>query len=373
MKAYSLFQSAIREEIKDIIDEETQIVSESKNSYGDDNGNLYFPLISDDILTNDNAIFSISGSVSCNDYHNKHYLSNRLNDEIKRLKYDITKGFDVMKFLANAHTVKSIYGMLVKSDDNTDYLINPLHPLTALAIKLGQIEIPKKGTIIIYEYADSIINSGLLDNAYNQHIEKTWVEYIKQSSNFINTEIVQRRLANTNQEHYFNELEYLNTLDQVRNFGKLEFIEDSVNSIKPKALMVPLQVMVDSIATPFYGMTLLKDPTNENSYGLNVGGFRSGNIDMQRSGFSSVGEDRGNICTGSASKTRPSGWLTLNRVYLSSMWYDNIIPNEEELVQLATTSKKIACGFYKISDNAEETESNDSDTSSSNSDNDGAW
>jgi len=355
MKAISVFHLAIKEEVKDIIDAETQIIEESDNAYGDNDGNLYFPLSSDDILHDDNAIFRYNGqsTSNVNDHESKNKIRNKLKSEIKSIKYDLSKNFDIMAFLENVHNVPEIYGILIKSDQRNQYLINPLHPLTALAIKLGQIKIPEKGTIIIYEYdlnnlTTVEVNATTVENGYNPNYEKSWVSYISQSKYFINTEMVQRNL-NQNLDNYFTELEFLSTLEQVEQFAPLQFKEDVVSSNTPKALMVPLQMIVDSIATPYYGMILLKNPTQENSVGYNTGIMISGNIDHKHRSSYRMGDGAGNICTGSLPKQRASGWLTLNRVYLSSMWFDGIVsPNNVEWISMATTAKKIACDFYKV-------------------------
>jgi len=381
MKAISVFHLAIKEEVKDIIEAETQIIEESDNAYGDNDGNLYFPLSSDEILKDDNAIFRYEGSVtsSASSHSSKNRLRDKLKSQIKSIKYDLSKNFDIMAFLENVHSVPEIYGVLIKSDSRSQYLINPLHPLTALAIKLGQIKIPEKGTIIIYEYNYDIMNSSeidatTVDKGYNPNYEKSWVSYISQSKYFINTETIQRNL-NQNLDNYFTELEFLSTLEQVEQFAPLHFKEDVVSSNTPKALMVPLQMIVDSIATPYYGMILLKDPTHDRSVGYNTGMMISGNIDHKHSSDYHMGEGAGKICTGSLPKERASGWLTLNRVYLSSMWFDGILVNDnKKWISMATTAKKIACDFYKVPTKDEttsttENQENDSSTGGS----DGEW
>jgi len=378
MKAISVFHLAIKEEVKDIIDAETQIIEASDNAYGDNDGNLYFPLSSDEILKDDNAVFRYDGdsTSSVSNHSSKSKLRSKLKSQIKSIKYDLSKNFDIMAFLENVHNVPEIYGVLIKSDSRSQYLINPLHPLTALAIKLGQIKIPEKGTIIIYEYnynslTSSEIDATTVDKGYNPNYEKSWVSYISQSKYFINTETVQRNL-NQNLDNYFTELEFLSTLEQIDQFAPLQFKEDVVSSNAPKALMVPLQMIVDSIATPYYGMILLKDPTQSRSVGYNTGIMVSGNIDHRHNSSYHMGDNAGKICTGSLPKERASGWLTLNRVYLSSMWFDGIlVNNNKKWISMATTAKKIACDFYKVPTKEEAAESSEIEPETGGSD--GEW
>lgn len=361
MKAVSVFHLAIKEEVKDIIGAETQIVEESTNAYGDNDGNLYFPLANDDILSNDDAIFRFDGRRTniTSSGNSKSALKNKLSTQVKTIKYDLSKSFDIISFLSNVHNVPEIYGIIIKSDDRNNFLINPLHPLTALAIKLGQIKIPKKGTIIIYEYNyDSMsqfeIEQTKVEKGYNPNFEKSWIAYIGQSKYFINTETVKRTL-NRNLDNYFTELEFLSTLEQIGQFAQLRFKDETVSSNKPKALMVPLQMIVDSMATPYYGMILLRNPTSSSSVGYNTGSMISGNIDHRLSSNYHFGDGAGKICTGSLPKERPSGWLTLNRVYLNSMWFEEILDcDSSHWISMATTAKKIACGFYKVQPKTEE-------------------
>jgi len=368
MKATSVFHLAIKEEIKDIISTETQTVQESKNQYGDDNGNLYFPLSSDEILSDNNAIFRYNGSTTSayRDCSSRASLTNSLDSQVKTIKYDLSKAFDIMSFLEGVYKIPEIYGILIKSESRSDYLINPLHPLTALAIKLGQIKIPEKGTIIIYEYSAETMSDDRYKNAlnpetgYNTNYEKTWLTYISQSKYFINTEVIRRQL-NQNLDNYFTELEFLSTLDQINQFAPLQFKENSSSRDKPKTLMVPLQMIVSSMAFPYYGMILLKNPTSSSSVGYNTGIMNSGNIDHKLDRDYNIGDSSGKICTGSYSKEQPVGWLTLNRVYLASMWFEDIVDtNKISWISMATTSKKIACSFYKIRESVESTESTES-------------
>lgn len=365
MKAVSVFHLSVKEEVKDIIEAETQVVEETTNAYGDNDGNLYFPLATDSILSDNNAIFKFDGQRTneTRSGNEKSALKNKLSSQVKTIKYDLSKSFDIMSFLSNVHNVPEIYGIIIKSEERNNFLINPLHPLTALAIKLGQIKIPEKGTIIIYEYdyselTHSQIEQTTVEKGYNTNFEKSWLTYIGQSKYFINTETVKRTL-NQNLDNYFTELEFLSTLEQIGQFAQLRFKDETVSSNKPKALMVPLQMIVDSMATPYYGMILLKDPTSSSSVGYNTGSMISGNIDHRLRSNYHFGDGAGKICTGSLPKERPSGWLTLNRVYLSSMWFGEILDgNSLHWISMATTAKKIACGFYKIQPKQEE-ETND--------------
>jgi len=352
MVATSLFNLALKEEINDIIENETKEIAVSKNSYGDDHGNLYFPLTSDEIYNDNDAFFkTLDNSSSAETITDT--IRNNLKENIHTIGYNL-ESFDIFKFLSKVYTAKDIYGVLIKSDEDNDFIINPLHPMTALSIKLGQIEIPKRGKLIVYYWKDNFVNRyDTSENVYNAEYERVWVKFISQSKNFMNN-VVSKRIIKTDLTSYFENLNNYDNMDQLRTFGNIK-TENSNSGIENiKSILIPFQMVVDSIATPYYGMGVFKLNGSGDPQGKNRGIFTSGN-------FQSRSENNptrsGAICTGSESNTRPTGWLTLNRVYLSSMWYSDIVTNHtESMIAMSVTAKKIAGRFYDLPEKTEETQ-----------------
>jgi len=368
MKATSLFHLAINEEVFDILESETEEVQQSENNYGDDDGNLYFPLSDSDLESNTESIFyDEDEELKIPEQRTKTFLYNMIDNEVVTIDYDLSKDFDIMSFLANLWKATEIYGVLIKSSTRSNFIINPLHPMTALSIKLGQVKIPKKGKIIIYKYHSDIRNDNNLseflnaeEKGYRSAYEKTWVRYIAQSKFFINS-VQTKTVIQTPLEDIFRDIETFHFLEQYSSIFKIHAQKTSTNT-NISSLLVPTQLIVDTIATPYYGMIYVKQPQrSSSSNGYNTGGFVSGNIDIRTSGYSlatgdglSDGRNGGKVCTGSLPNTKESGWLTLNRVYLNSMWFDRIIPgNKKTVISLATTAKKIACSFYALEENNE--------------------
>jgi len=337
MKSKSLWHLALKEEVSDIIESEIGATVLSDNQYGDDDGNIYYPLSSFD-LWNQSPQFD-----GPSNYRNSiSSLIDMLNPVVKTIGFDQDQGFDLEAFLSNLCTLPDVYGCLLKDRDNSDYMINPLHPLTALAIKLGQVKLPKRGKLIIYNWKDRILNNYNIneDNNYKSSIEQVWLQFIGQSSNFIGKKVSERRL-NVSKKDYLDQLGHYDALKQVQLFGNIEYKEVSeVADIK--MILVPLQVAVSNIATPFYGVSYVKDPASSPK-GKNAGVMISGNIKY------SEGSTDGTVCTGSRSSTRDTGWLTLNRVNLDSMFYSEIICSDNRnLIDHVYTSKYIASQFYKV-------------------------
>jgi hypothetical protein len=350
MKSISVWHAALKEEIGDIIESELGTPVQTDNEYGDDDGNIYFPLSNKELIEQKPKFESVTGTAR----NEIGFLRNILDNEVKTIRFDQDQGFDLESFLSNLHSLPEVYGVLLRDDRRSDYMINPLHPLTALAIKLGQVKLPKKGSIILYNWSEeSILSIYNIKHSimYDNDIEATWMKFINQSKNFIGKKISERKLT-IDKEEYLNQLHSFDSFKQLQLFGDINYEE--VNEVTDiKALLIPLQVAIDSIATPYYGVSYIDNPLTS-PCGFNSGFMISGNLKH------SFDTSTGDVCTGSSSNTRDTGWLTLNRVNLDSMWYRNIItPHISDLIKFVYTSKYIASQFYKISDKKSEEEDSD--------------
>jgi len=348
MKAKSLWHLALQEELSDIIQSEIGQTVLTENNYGDDNGNLYFPLASHE-LHDQAPKFEDVTSTRRNEIG---FLREMLDRNVKTIAYDQDQGFNLEAFLSQLCTLNEVYGVLLKDANNSEYMINPLHPLTALAIKLGQVKLPVKGKLIVYNWKDSILRDHGVshDTRYKATMEAKWMEFIGQSKNFIGKKVSERRLT-INKDDYLEQLSGFDSLKQLSLFGDINYRE--MNEVADiKMLLIPLQMAVGSIATPFYGVSYINNPTNS-PRGFNTGYMISGNL---KSSYDSNG---GDVCTGSLSNTRDTGWLTLNRINLDSMWYGQIVStSQSDLIDFAYTAKYIASQFYKIAEPEEEATDN---------------
>lgn len=350
MRAKSLWHLALQEEVNDIIQSEIGQTVLSENSYGDDNGNLYFPLASHEL----HDMAPKFENVDSTRREPIEFLRGMLDRNVKTVGFDQAQGFDLESFLATLCTLNEVYGVLLKDDNNREYMINPLHPLTALAIKLGQVKLPQKGKLIIYNWSDSTLRNHNVnhDTRYKAGMEAKWMEFIGQSKNFIGKKVSERRLT-VNRDDYLEQLSGFDSLKQLSLFGDINYREMN-EVVDIKMLLVPLQMAVGSIATPFYGVSYINNPTTS-PRGYNTGYMISGNL---KSSYDSNG---GDVCTGSLSNTRDTGWLTLNRINLDSMWYGNIVStSKSDLIDFSFTAKYIASQFYKITEPEAEVEAEQS-------------
>ena len=210
------------------------------------------------------------------------------------------------------------------------------------------MRLPTKGKLIVYNWEKNILEKFEINHQkrYISRIEEVWMQFIGQSKNFINKKVSERRLT-INREDYLEQLSGFDSLKQLSIFGDINYRElNEVTDIK--MLIIPLQMAVGHIATPFYGVSYINNPTKR-PRGFNTGVMISGNLK------SAYDYTEGTVCTGSLSNTRDQGWLTLNRINLSSMWYDQIVStSRSDLINFAYTAKYIASQFYKIGEPSKE-------------------
>ncbi len=368
MKAHSLFDLILKEEIDDIVASQLQDAAPSKNEFGDDDGNIYFPMsrsfnelkteFGDFSFDRDFQMNSSSTSISMETFR-----SDFLESEVKTIAYT-KKDIDLDKFLANIYKEPSIYGVLIQSNRRSDYLINPLHPLVAMSIKMGQLSLPEKGKIIVYSYRSprmeendfqpsrafsEIRTEDDLHNFLNNHqnyskIFDVYQKLIQLSKYFVTHVKVETELETNMDEYYDLISESVDFISQLYLVRKIHFTEKSTQE-KIQSMIVPFQAAISNMATPYYGVGFIDNPTSSENKGYNIGIMASGNLRHERADFSDV-----SVCTGSRPRSKPTGWLTLSRVNLSSMWYANIITNDKKKIYaLADISKFLAGKFYELS------------------------
>jgi len=369
MKAYNLLHLALVDELNEHLEKVSEVMSESKNNYGDDKGNLYFPINISGIengLTADNIVdfarnlnLALDQNHSDGHYHTfNDFYENCIDPQVKTIAYDNTgetPQIELVKFLKGVHKVKDIMGVLLKSSDSRDaMIINPLHPLTALAIKLGQIELPKKGKIIIYNWSNSFLEECSPEetlstytedneNLVNEKYIKWHTYFVGTSPYFINRVQVRNRVI-IDIPTFMNNLSNFSSIQKMDRYSKIKVEKNVTSSEEIGALLVPLQMAIKGMTLPWYGYTFIEHPTGGDSSpkGINFGNYISGNI--KHTGH---GEDL-NVCTGNYSNTTDSGWLTLSRINVDSMWHQHIIrsrrPEDKRELYADTKSAQLIAG-----------------------------
>ncbi len=107
---------------------------------------------------------------------------------------------------------------------------------------------------------------------------------------------------------------------------------------KPEGIIIPLQIAADGLLTPFYGVAYVDDPTRS-VRGFNSSPMMTGNINASSSDI--LRRNSGNVCTGNENSSRRSGWLTLSRINLNSMFHGSII-QQKNVLNYVLASKKVA-------------------------------
>ena len=416
MKAYSLLHLALVEEINDIIEAETAEDVKSVNQFGDDDGNIYFPIsggyeinsiLKEGLEENrqDWTFHSVEEMRDLRDseapfsgkyYSYNSFISNFIDTDLKIIRFNEDSNFNLLKFLADFYKLNTGYGILITNDKRRNYMINPLHPMVAFAIMLGQIELPKAGKIVIYQFKEDLpvecsssrrelfnqmedvkkllpeINFDKFEeeeaiqvndeddneliflkrkiNRYIKRYTKVWTNYIQLSPKFI-TDTTVKKILNIDKDKYLMDLAKFKKIKYLKQFGDIDY-SNITHGSTPNALLVPLQMLANSVTYPYYGLSFIWDPTNPDRQGYNLGLMLTGNIKYNPStGVCASGGEAytDNVCTGSLPKDRKNGWITLSRINVDSMWFsDLIIPDMERLYTYIKTSQFIAGKFYSL-------------------------
>jgi len=216
---------------------------------------------------------------------------------------------------------RNFYGVLFRDGDN---LINPYHPLTAVA-KSSEVT-SKKYKILLYIYDDR----ELMDLEY----------YSDLVSSDMCTEVIKKLLigVNTKMEEKVIDVEFVNRLTRKDNytittsFGLPTDITFSTNRngtpspnlMRKQTLVVGHQVLARGTVAPYYGTSILfRDSSRVRSSGASLTPFKSANISTNYQGFERV--TTGSVCTGSTNGITLDSLATLNHANLSSPYTTTIL------------------------------------------------
>ncbi len=319
-KGTSVFAHALLNSCSDFSNDHTFSEAGDKSfPFISDDGDVYIPLENNYEFDSRKTAVKKPGD-PMNRISSADFTQDYIEDEILTIPY--TKDMFLPTLIKDILSNVGTYGILVKKGD---YIVNPGHPLIAFLISTGMLTLPEEGEIHIFNWSSRVNNNvltaphqkfyndfymGLFDDIGSlvKNMTSTKMETITPSSTI--NDIINNPIIGTE-----------NIPIKVRK----EELSSSTGNIN--SLIVPLQMLVSSVATPYYGVTQINHPTEEEYMtGYNVTPMFSGNIGMDwDSTFNEVEFSSDNVCTDSYPRYSPVGWLTLSRVTTNNMYYEEII------------------------------------------------
>jgi hypothetical protein len=377
MQGISTLSYALCSSLSDIVEQNTlnESLDDNVTFFDEKKGDIYIPLtkkfwrsqITDKKFPN---FFPISqgkendldpddadygGTINSNTFRRDY-----LKDQITTISFN--KSLNLNIFLEQISNNENIYGVLIEntanSKSNTNkYMFNPLHPINAFMVLTGLIKLPEEGNLHIFEYNDYSMEQ-LKEFKDNGNLEANIEKYQSDYNNLFSTIspfILDEKMI-INQKAEVDDYDvtsiidspFLEAIDVEVNITKKTVLSDGYSKIK--SMVIPTQMLASGIATPYYGLILVNKPTDyENLSGMQLSPMITGNIN---SSFRSTYKEQlnftcsGNICTGSQNPSTRKGWLTLSKVNLSSMFFDDII-DSRHVLQFATASKSVSNKIWK--------------------------
>jgi len=312
------------------------------------NKNVFFDFSDDDIAKQDDMLPTFmkdpTRSMDLIDVGN--FRSNYLKREVTTLHYD--ESVFLPTLLKDLAELDSTYGVIIQVADK-NYIFNPLHPVNAFLVALGLHELPKKGELHIFEWTDAIKNqiNGFEENATQKYIKDYQILFekipqllmLEKYESFTqNVNIPEARATNLITEPFVEDIQSIISISR-----------QSEDRSRIKSILVPTQVAVDNMVTPYYGLLKINSPTLSTLFGKVFTPMISGNIQVGN-GFSlqAMNENANieNVCTGSENAILPSGWFTLSRINVNSMYFDNIV-DRNEVLPFVAASKKISSELWE--------------------------
>ncbi len=357
MQGISTLSYALMNSVNDIIESNTfdQVVSD-RSQFVSTDGDIYFPL-SEHIQvpgsrgTNKIPSFMPGGDsdemrVRDFDRFRREYIA----DSITTVSYN--RSISLPTLLKRLAQDPKTYGVIIQKGS---YMVNPLHPLVAFSITSGLMELPEEGDLHIFEWQPSV-QSKINDKNYNMFdtkvdfFKKEYPEVFGLFKYLIKKPTLEKRKATVSEDN-IKRLIDLPLIDDINTEINIDISSnDSTGDSNIKSIIVPTQLAIGNIATPYYGMLLLTDPKS-NITGYNLTPMFSGNLNQeieQTMTFNDLNSRThdGNVCAGSESSTSPRGWSTLSKVNLNSMFSENIV-SVRDVVTFVEASKEISAVIWE--------------------------
>lgn len=360
MKGISVLSLALQNSLKEMAEASVYQSTETEEvSFIDPQGNIYLPFDKDfdfDIFNttgvpNDMPSFAYGKNVDMERVHFDQFKSNYTHSTITTIKYD--KSVYLPTLMQELSSADNVYGVIVQVQ-REQYMFNPLHPLNAFMIALGLHTLPEEGEIHVFEWTSRIVNR--IKEEKEQELSafnKKTKYYQKQYKKLL--ELIPDTLVKDVDKTLRQEVSIRDeSIDDIIDQPFLERLNANIRITKretsdtsrTKSVLVPTQLAIGNMATPYYGLIFIRRATNSNLRGYSFTPMYSGNI--SQSGSSSVtpkrmfqSSDDQNVCAGPENSTLPKGWLTLSRMNLGSMYYQDII-DLNTVVPLVEASKHVS-------------------------------
>ncbi len=353
MQGISVLSYALLNSTQDIINSNTfELVDEDKSQFISKEGDIYFPMSEEIHLEGGSTrmpTFMIDGDrtnmqwLDFNDFQRK-YISR----SITTVSYN--KSVYLPTLLKRLALDQKTYGVVIQKGD---FIVNPLHPLVAFSVTSGMMALPEEGELHIFEWSDYVLDKikTLSDDSLTKFknrkkfFEQEYTDTFDLFKYLIKTPVVEKRDAFIS-DRGIKELIDSPLIDDINTEIEVSVSTgDSSSSSKIKSIIIPTQLAISNIVTPYYGMLLLGSPRGDIT-GWGVTPMLSGNLNQglgDGATFRAVRErsDYGNVCTGSESSTNASGWSTLSKVNLNSMFVDELV-STKALIPFVETSKDIS-------------------------------
>jgi hypothetical protein len=345
--------------LKELAEANTFESNSKETQFVNDIGDIYFPMDTRISFSEKNSVSAgikvpsftedwDDDIIACsNNDFNDHFIKNNITT------INFNKSIYLPTLLKQLVEDETIYGVIIQHEK---YMINPFHPLIAFAISSGLMEYPDEGQLHIFEW--SRYSQDFWKDERRKDVRERRVKFYEQS--YTKLFGVFDHLVRTPVKEQHRVIIQPEVEDKLIDSPLLEDVDvkigvdinqsTSTNGIY--GLIIPTQLAISSIATPYYGLMFIDNPISGSRTGYNLSPMMSGNINQ---GFDDEIEDfhdlynhagSGNICTGNASPSNPVGWFTLSKININSMFGPNII-SQNGLIEFVQTSKKIASLMWR--------------------------
>ncbi len=348
--SYSLFNSAA-----DIIKANThEHVTSDQVQFVSKDGDIYFPMNTKLSFNSTNASkkipnFMIDGESTPMHMRNfSSFSSEYISNDITTIAYN--KSVYLPTLLKRLARDPKTYGVIIQDGSNNRHMVNPLHPLVAFSITSGLMELPEEGNLHVFEWSTSSlrITEQTSDRKKKKEAKFYESEYTKVFGMFqylIRKPVKEKRTASISDDELRRLIESP-LAEDINTRIDIRIDTNSGDDINTKTIIVPTQLAISNMATPYYGLMYLNNPKMSNIKGYNMSPMLSGNLNQNLGSVGTFSDTigntgSGNVCTGSENSTGHRGWSTLSKVNINSMFNEDLV-STNGVIPFVETSKKIA-------------------------------
>ncbi len=349
--SYSLFNS-----ITDIIKSNTtdEVVSD-RTQFVSPDGDIYFPMNTalDFDAPSDRKMpsFMIDGDRTVlNLMSYSDFTSNYISNDITTIAFNKTVFLPtLLKRLAED---EKTYGVIIQ---HGDYMINPLHPAIAFSITSGLMEFPEEGNLHIFEWSESAQRkysrqSSRSKKKEKEFFEKEYKDLFATFQYLIKKPVLEKRRATINDDD-ITKLIDSPLIEDINTKISIRIDSDSgSNTTGIKSVLIPTQLAIGNMATPYYGFIHLTNPNSSEVRGYNMSPMLSGNVNQSTCDADTFADlanhtGSGNVCAGSENSNNPRGWFTMSKININSMFGDCIVAGND-MMSYVETSKDISGAIW---------------------------